>query len=186
MRAFGLAKVAAFYGAMFAVAAAVLRGSLPGVCLPPSPLAFLQAIALGLAVGLALVATTRLAAARSAWGARLAEELRVAIGELSLREAWMVALLSGIGEEALFRGALQPMLGLWLGSLLFALLHIGPSRGHFAWTVMAFGAGLAFGGLLLATGTLVAPMLAHITVNFLNLRHLAVADRSNEVNVGSA
>ncbi|SFF51308.1 CAAX protease self-immunity [Duganella sp. CF458] len=35
-----------------------------------------------------------------------------------------IALAAGFGEELLFRGALQPMLGIWLTSALFVLAHI--------------------------------------------------------------
>ncbi len=36
----------------------------------------------------------------------------------------IMGLATGIGEELLFRGALQPIAGLWLTSLLFAFSHI--------------------------------------------------------------
>ena len=36
----------------------------------------------------------------------------------------LMGLLTGVGEEFLFRGALQPVLGIWLTSFLFALSHI--------------------------------------------------------------
>jgi membrane protease YdiL (CAAX protease family) len=39
-------------------------------------------------------------------------------------EWFLIALATGIGEELLFRGALQPALGLGFTSVLFALIHI--------------------------------------------------------------
>ncbi|MCP4359254.1 MAG: CPBP family intramembrane metalloprotease [Chloroflexi bacterium] len=36
----------------------------------------------------------------------------------------LLALAAGIGEEILFRGALQPVLGLWLTAILFAVVHV--------------------------------------------------------------
>lgn len=39
-------------------------------------------------------------------------------------EWFLLALATGIGEEILFRGALQPVLGLGFTSVLFALVHI--------------------------------------------------------------
>lgn len=39
-------------------------------------------------------------------------------------EWFVIALATGIGEELLFRGALQPALGLGFTSILFALIHI--------------------------------------------------------------
>ncbi|MEE8408935.1 MAG: CPBP family intramembrane glutamic endopeptidase, partial [Myxococcota bacterium] len=84
---------------------------------------------------------------------------------------------------ALFRGTLQPTLGLWLAAAVFAVLHIGPNVRFLPWTIMALGAGLAFGGLFSWTGNLVAPVLAHITVNYLNLRFLAPADDPAELHI---
>jgi membrane protease YdiL (CAAX protease family) len=38
---------------------------------------------------------------------------------------WLaLAIGAGIGEEILFRGALQPVLGIWFTSLLFAVVHV--------------------------------------------------------------
>ena len=38
---------------------------------------------------------------------------------------WLaLALGAGIGEEILFRGALQPVFGIWFTSLLFAIVHV--------------------------------------------------------------
>jgi membrane protease YdiL (CAAX protease family) len=38
---------------------------------------------------------------------------------------WLVlALIAGISEEILFRGALQPIFGLWFTSILFAVVHV--------------------------------------------------------------
>jgi membrane protease YdiL (CAAX protease family) len=39
-------------------------------------------------------------------------------------EWFLIALATGIGEELLFRGALQPVFGLGFTSILFALIHI--------------------------------------------------------------
>jgi len=68
---------------------------------------------------------------------------------------------------------LQPALGLWIAAAVFGLLHTGPNTRFLPWTVMAFGAGLLFGAMVLWTGNLLAPMLAHFVINFLNLRFLA-------------
>ena len=38
---------------------------------------------------------------------------------------WLaLAIGAGIGEEILFRGALQPILGIWFTSILFAIIHV--------------------------------------------------------------
>ena len=86
--------------------------------------------------------------------------------------ALLLAMASGIGEEALFRGALQPVAGLLLASLLFGLVHFAPRRGLWPWSLFALAGGLGLGALFDATGNLVAPVVAHATLNAVNLRKL--------------
>jgi membrane protease YdiL (CAAX protease family) len=83
-----------------------------------------------------------------------------------------VALTAGICEELLFRGALLPWLGHVPQALIFALLHVGPSRRFLPWTVSALVLGLGFGFLATETGSLGGPIAAHFTINFLNLRFI--------------
>jgi membrane protease YdiL (CAAX protease family) len=99
--------------------------------------------------------------------------LGAALGPLSTRDCLVLALLSGIAEEALFRAALQPDVGLVAASLLFGLAHLAPRRELAPWTLFAVAAGLLFGALFDATGNLVAPCVAHFLVNAINLRRLA-------------
>lgn len=136
--------------------------------------AWAQSFVAGLVAGLGLALASRLAAAHLSWVRALAYEFRNMIGHLAAREAFCVALLSGCSEEILFRGALQPAVGLWLTTLIFGILHVGPTRRFIPWTVMALGAGLLFGGLFAHTGNVLASVLAHVLVNYLNLRYLAV------------
>ncbi len=89
-----------------------------------------------------------------------------------MRQAWLLALASGIGEEALFRGALQPVVGLWWTSLLFAAAHFVPRRELLLWSVFSLLAGLLLGGLYEATGNLLAPTIAHVVINGVNLNRL--------------
>ena len=44
-----------------------------------------------------------------------------------LNPLWM-ALAAGLGEELLFRGALQPLLGIWITSVAFVLVHVRAYR----------------------------------------------------------
>ena len=174
MRALGLGKIVLFYAVMGIVAAAAvwIRSGIWAL-IPSRPSQWAAHLAAGIGVGVALTSLSRLSASRLAWAARLADEFRVLVGPLNRREALVLAVASGIGEEALFRGVLQGAVGIWLASAIFATLHVGPNRRFFAWTAMAFVAGLLFGLLAQATGALVAPIAAHVTVNYLNLRYLA-------------
>jgi membrane protease YdiL (CAAX protease family) len=82
-----------------------------------------------------------------------------------VRDLALLAVLSGVGEEALFRGALQPLVGLVVASLLFGLVHIGPDRRYLAWTASAIVAGFVLGILYEATGGILAPAVAHALHN---------------------
>ena len=81
------------------------------------------------------------------------------------RDLILVSVFSGIGEEAFFRGALQPELGLVAASVLFGALHVVPERRFFVWTLLSVGAGLLFGFLYERTGGLLAPTTAHVLHN---------------------
>ena len=60
---------------------------------------------------------------------------------LSLWQMLLLGLTAGMGEEITMRGALQPRLGLWLTSTLFAVLHV-----QYSWygmlTILVIGLGL--------------------------------------------
>jgi uncharacterized protein len=186
MRAIGLAKILSFYTALFVVSLlAMWRMDRLGRLAPAIDdwRATGLAVAAGLVTGLVLVVLSRVAARRFMWASRLEEELRSVVGPLRRREVLGLALLSGLGEETLFRGVLQPTLGLALTAALFGVLHIGPNVRFLPWSLMAFVAGLAFGGLALWTGSLLAPILAHATINFLNLHYLGWVEPEREVHL---
>lgn len=52
------------------------------------------------------------------------EMVRLIAGELSLAAALVLGVSAGIGEEVLVRGALQPRMGLFWASMLFAAGHV--------------------------------------------------------------
>ena len=71
-----------------------------------------------------------------------------------------VSLAAGVGEELLFRGAVQAEFGLVIASVLFGFTHIGGrSSVVFGLWVVVMGFGL--GGLAHAAGGLLAPIVAH-------------------------
>lgn len=127
---------------------------------------------LGLAAGLGVVGLTRVATRHFQWARDLHGSFRDLLGPLTGHEIVILALASSIGEELLFRGALQPWMGLWLQAVVFALLHVGPGRRFLPWTLSALVLGLGFGALAEWTGNLGAPIAAHFAINFLNLRHI--------------
>ncbi|OLC16044.1 MAG: hypothetical protein AUH29_06335 [Candidatus Rokubacteria bacterium 13_1_40CM_69_27] len=72
------------------------------------------------------------------------------IGIPPLVGAALVSLAAGVGEEILFRGALQPRLGVVLTAALFASLHV---QYQLPGILMIFGVGLGLGLLKQRTST---------------------------------
>jgi uncharacterized protein len=113
--------------------------------------------------------------------AKITDEMLVPLFQnCRLAELAVIATLAGIGEEMLFRGVIQAAAaaeiggqrGLWLGllvaSVLFGLLHcITPT-----YAILAGLVGLYLGGLWLASGNLLTPVVAHGAYDFLALVYL--------------
>lgn len=166
----------AFYLAL--AGAALLWGLIAGrprIWLAPSgsswPLAALGS-SLGITFGLLVAGATRLTS-RMRWAQDLNRFFASILGRLRWREAALLAFLSGVGEELFFRGAMQPTVGLWISSTVFALVHLPPRRALLSWTALAWLLGLTFGWAFEATGNLAAPITAHFVINLFNLRHVS-------------
>ncbi len=136
------------------------------------PRRLLLSLMLGFALGLAVVALTRQLVARMQWARELHRELSSIVGELSPRQITWLALSSGFAEELFFRGAMQPVLGLWLTSLIFGAVHVGPKRVFVAWAMWAFVMGVLLGAIFELTGVLWGSVLAHVWINQRNMRFI--------------
>lgn len=90
----------------------------------------------------------------------LFEPLMTPVGALS------IGLTAGIGEELLFRGALQPRFGLWVTSLLFALGHTQYAISPALFEVFLIG--LILGVIRNRTNT-TTTILIHVTYNTVNV-----------------
>jgi len=157
------------------------RGTLPLTLASPwlpleTPRDVLYSLGLGTCFGLLVAIGTRYAVPRFAWARDLHRELRPLTQGLSGLGIVALAVTSSLGEELLFRGLLQPWLGLWLSALLFGVLHqlAGPSR--WIWAGWATVVGLLLGAIFALTGSLAGPLAAHALVNGLNLSYLKQHD----------
>lgn len=80
----------------------------------------------------------------------------------SLPATLLVAMLAATGEEILFRGALQPVFGLGISSLFFALIHV--QYGLSPALLVLFFAGLGFGLVRIRFST-TAAIICHAMYN---------------------
>lgn len=140
---------------------------------------FFADLLLGAALAFPIVGITVTASSIFSAVKKLEDFFQEILGSLRFREILVLALLSGIAEEAFFRGALQPVTGLVLASLLFGLLHAGPGRIFIPWTVFAIGTGFLLGFLFEARGSLAAPVATHFTVNLINLNRICRAGKGS-------
>jgi uncharacterized protein len=103
----------------------------------------------------------------------LEETIRPVFGKWNLGQLALISLSAGVCEEVLFRALLQSWLADGLGilpawfisSFIFGLLH------WITWSYLWFATfmGLYLGGVWLATGNLLVPILAHALYDFLAL-----------------
>ena len=173
----GLVRTAlVFYGVLLGLAwlwRSGIRGQSLWRAVPDAPIHWIRDPLLGAATAAAMIALSAAATRHTEVGRALARALGAALGPLRVRECIVLAALSGVAEEAVFRGALQPEVGLVVASVLFGIAHFAPRRELRVWTVFTLAAGFLLGALYDATGNLVAPVVAHFGINAVNLRKLS-------------
>lgn len=94
------------------------------------------------------------------------------LGKVSVPMAIYLSLVTSIGEELLFRGAIQPFAGVLLTSILFGMLHMGHKGLISAWSVWAFIAGYLLGWMYEETTSIWPPLIAHFGVNMVSILSL--------------
>jgi membrane protease YdiL (CAAX protease family) len=177
-------RFAAAYAGMALLAGLIafaIRGTVPWAIadawLPLTPPSnHLYSLALGLCFGALVAVLTRFSVPRFAWARNLHRELRPFARGLSVTGIAALALSSSFGEELLFRGLLQPWLGVWWQALLFGVLHQLAGSSRWVWATWATLVGLVLGAMFALTGSLVGPIAAHALINGLNLSYLRSHD----------
>ncbi|MBY6275131.1 P1 family peptidase [Symbiobacterium thermophilum] len=174
----GVAAPAAM-GAGGLLLARLVTGRFPDLLRLPSGQATLAGLVAGGAslalVGLLSRLSGRLEDALRRTGTRAGEEVLQSLGY-----PLMVALVttSAIGEELLFRGGLQPLVGLLPAAFLFGFSHGGWVRDNWAYAAVAALSGTVFGAAYALTGDLWAPAIGHSVHNVLSTlllgRHVEV------------
>jgi len=137
------------------------------------------------AIGLGLVATVPAVLLMAwslwtRWGQRLletvADRLRAMFGDCSTIDIAIVSIAAGVGEEALFRGAMQgglssrigPLAALVVVSTLFGLVHwVTP-----LYALLAGLMGAYLGWITLASDNLLVAMIVHAVYDFVAVLYL--------------
>jgi len=122
--------------------------------------------------------------ARSASSTRtIASYSRLDLG--GLNPLW-ISIAAAIGEEMLFRAALQPLLGVWIVSLLFLLTHVPVYRfrkldgATIAQAAGVFGGSVVLGFVFEYVG-LLAAMLVHAWIDIVGLLIVRHAMQTRQV-----
>jgi uncharacterized protein len=143
----------------------------PWVRFAPLEAQVLSAV-LGLAVAVMVIFGTRVSVGRTAWAQRLHLDLRPIAHGLFPWQIVLIAGFSSLGEELLFRGLLQPWLGVLPTAVVFGLCHQVPGPARWVWVCWATAVGLAFGAIFAFSGSLLGPLLSHAIINAVNLTFL--------------
>lgn len=80
----------------------------------------------------------------------------------------VVVTAAALGEEVLFRGGLQPLIGVFPAAILFGFSHGGWKKEMWAYAVAASISGSAFGAVYAWTGNIWVPITAHALHNVLS------------------
>ena len=86
--------------------------------------------------------------------------LKPLFGGVGVLDMVVISVAAGVGEELLFRGVVQPEVGLFPASVIFGLLHMG-GTGTLAFGCWVAVMGGVLGGLAIWTEGLLAPVVAH-------------------------
>ncbi|AKF06354.1 CPBP family intramembrane glutamic endopeptidase [Sandaracinus amylolyticus] len=148
----------------------------PSAILDLGGAASIVSMGLGLVIAVITITSTRSLLARTRWARALRTELKTLLEGASGAQLVLLGVASGVAEELLFRGALQPWLGYVGTSIGFGLLHVAPRRELLPWTVWAVVMGFVLGGVFELTGALEGPIVAHVLINVVNLRVIARHD----------
>jgi membrane protease YdiL (CAAX protease family) len=96
---------------------------------------------------------------------RIRKILGPTLKDIRIWQVLLISIAAGIGEEVLFRGAVQGRAGMIITSLIFGLLHwITPT-----YALLAVVLGGYMGWLFQTTGNLLVPIIVHALYDFVAL-----------------
>lgn len=143
----------------------------PWLHLPPTA-SHIYSVLIGCAFGCLVAIMTRPMVLRFAWAGDLHASLRPFARGLSASGVVGLALVSALCEELLFRGLLQPWIGLLPQALAFGVVHQVPGKSRWVWILWATVMGILLGSISQLTGSILGPIAAHALINGFNLSFL--------------
>ena len=158
----------------FVIDAAFGDGTLPAVLIEGQPI--VAQIGWGITFGLAISVPSTVVVFFVPLFSSLRRQLLDLVSRLdldALNPLW-ISLSAGTGEEILFRGALQPILGIWWASFIFTVAHFRSGQFHsmnwqkLVYATSVFIAGLFLGYVFSEIG-LIAAIVTHATVDAVSL-----------------
>lgn len=132
---------------------------------------------LGIGAGLAMALASQLVVKLFSFAKSLEQEFGWLLGNQSYGEIFILAMLSGVAEEILFRGAMQQWVGPIFATFIFALAHPPFNQRLMMWPVFALLVGAVLALECELTKSLIAPILTHAIVNFVNLLRISTKYR---------
>ena len=131
---------------------------------------FYWQLGLGLALGIGGGLTSR-ALISTQWMEPVLKKYSVLISGLNLKpaEVWFVSICAGVGEELLFRGVIQPLIGIWITALIFVAIHGYLNPTNFKLLVY----GLLMTGIIAALGYsaryfgILSPIVGHACIDII-------------------
>lgn len=102
--------------------------------------------------------------------------------ELKLSGILFLSLCAGVAEELFFRAGLQPLLGLWLTSIIFVFIHgyLNP----YNWRISVYGAAMVLFiagiGYLFREVGLISAMAAHTALDVVLFLNMTRSQKGNE------
>ncbi len=141
---------------------------------------FATDLGFAIAVALLMVGFSLYAIKTFLWAQILNIEFKRIFVPLKDWQIFLIAFCSGTTEETVFRGIIQPLIGIFPTSLLFGLMHLIPNKVFIPWTLYTIFGGFLFGCLFEIAGTLFPSIISHILINFIMI-YLLNHSRTNQI-----
>ncbi len=133
-------------------------------------------LAAALATAVLTVRATRVLVEHTRWARALHVSLRAPLLGAQPAQLALLAAGSACAEELFFRALLGPAVGFVVSAALFGALHGLRREGRLPVALWSFAMALVFSELYLASGTLLAPILAHCVINYENMQYICNYD----------